>query len=34
MTFEDEDWMFGEVEMSVFVTPSIRDAVLALAVAE
>ncbi|MCV7230862.1 hypothetical protein H7J73_33135 [Mycolicibacterium komossense] len=25
-TFEDADWMFGSVEMSVYVTPAARNA--------
>ena len=28
-TFEDADWMFGEVEVSVYVPPAVRNGVLA-----
>lgn len=28
-TFEDPDWMFGEVEVSVYVSPAMRNGVLA-----
>lgn len=28
-TFKDRDWIFGEVEMSVYVPPAVRNGVLA-----
>ncbi|WP_243841462.1 hypothetical protein [Mycobacterium sp. DL592] len=28
-TFEDDGWMFGRVEMSVYVPPAVRNGVLA-----
>lgn len=28
-TFQDDEWMFGEVEVSVYVPPAVRNGVLA-----